>query len=144
MLDYAAAHDMPVVSGGDRHGLEANCCLNLTDARTFSEFAAEIRRERVSRILLMPHYRQRHTLRVIHHLWEILRDDPDHGLGWNRWDDRIFYRNDAGVELSLRQIWKGHPPRLASVFVGLVKLMGHGPVRSAVRAALSLEQETEL
>jgi len=144
LLDYAAARGLPVVSGGDRHGLEANSCLNLTNAKTFSEFAAEVRYERVSRILLMPHHRQRHALRVIHHLWEILRDDPDHGLGWHRWDDRIFYRNDAGEEHSLREIWQGRPPRLAALFVGLVKLMGHAPVRSAVRAALSLEQETVL
>lgn len=145
VLAYAAGRGIPVVSGGDRHGLEANSCLNLTDADSFGAFATELRTTGTSRILLMPNYRQGLTLRVIHHLWEILRDEPDHGLGWVRWDDRVFYRDKAGVERSLREIWQNRPPRIVSAFVGLVKLMGHAPVRNAVRAALSsAEQESGL
>jgi hypothetical protein len=143
-LAYASEHGIPVVSGGDRHGIEANSCLNLTNARSFAEFATEIRHRRVSHILLMPHHHQHRTWRVIRHIWEILRDEPDHGLGWRRWDDRMFYRDKAGVEHSLREMWNGRPPRIVSAFVGLVKLMGHAGVRNAVRAALSVEQETGL
>lgn len=141
---YANAHKIPVVNGGDRHGLEANSCLNLTNATSFAEFAAEVRERRESHVLLMPHHHQRLTWRVIRHLWEILRDDPDHGLGWTRWDDRIFYRDRNGEERSLRESWNGRPPRIVSAFVGLVKLMGHAPVRNALRAALSAEQEPGL
>ncbi len=35
--------ETPVISGGDRHGCEPNGVINLTAARTFSEFAQEVR-----------------------------------------------------------------------------------------------------
>lgn len=139
-LECAAQLDIPVVSGGDRHGHEPNSCLNLTDAVSFADFARELKQSRRSTMLLLPHQSQRHALRLIHHLWEILRDDPDHGLGWRRWDDRIFYRDKAGEERSLRDHWGDRPPTLARVFVGLVHLMGHEPVRQFVRSALSARQ----
>lgn len=131
----------PTVSGGDRHGLEPNSCLNLTDAASFEEFAAGIRHERCSEVLLLPHHFQPHTLRVIHHLWEILRDDPDHGLGWTRWDERVFFRDKTGTDRPLRYFWGDRTPVLAWTFVRMVQLFGHGPVRNAVRAALSAGHE---
>lgn len=126
---------IPVVSGGDRHGHEPNSCLNLTNATEFADFAAELKRTGQSTILLMPHQSQNHVLRVIHHLWEILRDDPAHGLGWHRWDDRVFYRDRAGNVRSLRDHWGNHPPGLVWWFVGLVHLVGHEPVRQLLRSA---------
>src|SRR5262249_48856051 len=36
----------PVISGGDRHGCEANALINLTRATTMTEFVHEIRCER--------------------------------------------------------------------------------------------------
>jgi len=130
---------LPLVSGGDRHGIEPSSCLNLTDAASFAEFAAEVRHEKRSEILLMPHYFHHRAFRVIQHIAGILRDDPDHGLGWRRWDDRMFFRDKRGVVRSLREFWNGRPPALASAFVGVVRLMGHEPVRQAVRAALGEE-----
>jgi hypothetical protein len=139
--EYAHLAHLPMVSGGDRHGAEPNACLNLTEADSFAGFAAEVRRERVSRVLLQPQYFQPRTVRVIHHMWEILRDDPDHGLGWTRWNQRIFYRDNTGVIRPLAECWGGKPPFILSAFVRMVQLMGHAPVRQAVRTALSLGQE---
>lgn len=136
-MDLAGRLGLPVVAGGDRHGLEPNSCLNVTDAPDFTAFAAEVRHERRSEVLLLPHHFHRHTMRVIHHLWEILREDPDHGLGWRHWDERVFYRDRFGVTRSLREHWGDRPPRLAAAFVGLVHLLRHEPVRQAVRAAVS-------
>ena len=140
-MQCAADKDMPVVAGGDRHGLEPNSCLNLTSAATFAEFAAEVRHGRHSEILLLPHHFERGALRVIHHMWEILRDDPDHGLGWRRWDERIFFRDKQGVVRPLRAYWGERPPALVWTFVKLVHLMGHAPIRHVVRATLSLGQQ---
>ena len=42
-VELARAHGRPIVSGGDRHACEPSACLNLTNARTFAEFVAEIR-----------------------------------------------------------------------------------------------------
>jgi hypothetical protein len=136
-LDCAQQRGFPVVSGGDRHGLEPNSCINVTAASTFDDFAAEVRHERHSEMLLLPHHFQRHALRVIHHIWEILRDDPEHGYGWKRWDDRVFFTGRDGVDRSLREYWGDRPPAIVKAFIQLVHLMGHPPVRQAVRAALS-------
>lgn len=132
---------IPVLSGGDRHGHEPNSCLNLTAAKTFAEFVSEVKNTGRSTILLMPHQSQNHALRVIHHLWEILRDDPAHGLGWTRWDERVFYRDLAGEVRSLRDHWGDHPPGLVWWFVGLVHLMGHEPVRQLLRSAFSARHQ---
>jgi len=137
-LDCALQRGFPVVSGGDRHGLEPNSCINVTTAASFDDFAAEVRHERRSEMLLLPHHLQRHSLRVIHHIWEILRDDPDHGYGWERWDDRVFFTGRDGVDRSLREYWGDRPPAIVKAFIQLVHLMGHQPVRQALRAALSL------
>lgn len=143
-LTFDCAHQLGllVVSGGDRHGLEPNSCLNLTDTTDFASFAAEVRKERHSEILLLPHHFQRHSLRVIHHIWEILRDDPDHGLGWARWDERVFFTDKHGVDRCLREYWGERPPALVSAFIKLIHLLGHEPVRQAVRAAFSLREES--
>ena len=54
----------PVVSGGDRHGLEPNAMINLTSAATFKEFAEEIRIEQVSNMAIQPQYREPLALRT--------------------------------------------------------------------------------
>lgn len=140
-FDCAQQLGFPVVSGGDRHGLEPNSCVNLTASASFEDFTAEVRHERRSEMLLLPHHFQRHSLRVIHHIWEILRDDPDHGYGWERWDERVFFTGRDGVDRSLREYWGDRPPAIVKAFIQLVHLMGHQPVRQAVRAALSFGQQ---
>ncbi len=42
-IDFAVESSKPVISGGDRHALEANTVLNLTNAETFEEFVEEMR-----------------------------------------------------------------------------------------------------
>src|SRR5580704_11196679 len=42
VIELAAAWQRPLVSGGDRHGLEPSGALNLTSAISFSEFIDEI------------------------------------------------------------------------------------------------------
>jgi hypothetical protein len=41
VIDLARYFGKPLISGGDRHALEPNTILNLTNAATFSEFADE-------------------------------------------------------------------------------------------------------
>jgi hypothetical protein len=140
IFDLAERFCLPLISGGDRHGYEPNANLNLTDAATFSEFVAEIR-DGSSHVLFMPHYRENRTGRVIHHLWEVLRDDESHGLGWKRWNDRIFYQCDDGTVKPFAEVWGVHAPPLVRAFVRVVKMMAHAPVRNAVRRMLPQEQE---
>ena len=46
--------NMLLISGGDRHGVEPNANINLTNATSFTEFVHEIRREKKSDMLFMP------------------------------------------------------------------------------------------
>jgi hypothetical protein len=48
--------NMLLISGGDRHGVEPNANLNLTNATSFTEFVHEVRREKKSDMLFMPQY----------------------------------------------------------------------------------------
>ncbi len=131
----AVNHSLPTISGGDRHGCEPNVCLNLTNAASFAEFVQEVRAG-FSEVLFLPEYRNHTTFRVMHQMWEILRDNDSHGLGWRNWSDRIFYRCASGEVKSLRQLWGGQIPPILTCFIRLVKLMSHSPVRNALRAAL--------
>jgi hypothetical protein len=46
--------NMLLIAGGDRHGVEPNATLNLTNAASFTEFVYEIRREKRSNVLFLP------------------------------------------------------------------------------------------
>lgn len=136
-------YGLPLISGGDRHGHEPNANLNLTDAVTFSEFIAEIR-DGASHLLFMPHYRENRLGRMLNQIWEVLRDDDLHGLGWKRWSDRIFCQHDDGTVQSLADFWGPQAPRAIRIFLRLVNLMAHAPVRHAVRRVLRPEQDAGL
>ena len=45
------ARNVPVVSGGDRHGREPNAILNLSAAESFADFVHEVRYERKSHVV---------------------------------------------------------------------------------------------
>lgn len=137
----ADAIGLPVISGGDRHGFEPNACINLTNASSFAEFVDEVRRDRWSGVLFMPQYREPLKMRILQNMCEIIEENPSHGFGWTRWCDRVFYRTDEGVEKSVIELWNGKPPGVVSRFVGLMSLVKHRPVRSALRIALSEQQE---
>jgi hypothetical protein len=92
VCDLAAGAGLPVVSGGDRHGVEPNANVNLTGAQTFDEFAGEVRRGR-STVLFLPQYRKSTRLRTVRLMCDVLRDRP--GSCWN---DRIFYRGKPLTE----------------------------------------------
>ena len=99
----------PVISGGDRHVIEPNACLNLTNASSFAEFAAEIR-SGWSDVFLASHYRTSHAARVFHNIVDVFRTYENHQLGWTDWSDRVFYTLQDGTIASLSQLWKDGPP----------------------------------
>jgi hypothetical protein len=72
---------------------------------------------------------------------DILQDDPNHGMGWVRWSDRVFYLTDTGLVKSLNELWDGGFPRIVNQFVSLVNLVKHRRVRSALPFALDDRQE---
>jgi hypothetical protein len=137
----AERHGLPVLSGGDRHGREPNACLNLTNARSFAEFVDEVRGDGWSDVLFMPQYREPLKMRILENMCDILEDDPNHGRGWVRWSDRVFYLTDEGQEKSLTVFWHGRYPGVVNRFVSLMGLVKHRHIRSALRLALGEKQE---
>lgn len=144
VVALAARVGMPLISGGDRHGVEPNACVNLTNAGTFAEFVEEIRNDGWSDVLFLPQYREPFRMRILDNLFQILQDDPQHSNGWVHWSARVFYLNQFGVVKSLAEIWGNHPPAVVHRFVRLMMLFGHARVRSALRFALSEAEEFAL
>jgi hypothetical protein len=141
VIELSRATGLPMVGGGDRHACEPATLLNLTGAATFEEFIEEVRVRRRSHVLFLPPYREPRRLRIIEALGQILGRYPEHSLGWSEWSDRIFYRDAAGVTVSLTQAWGERQPVALKRFVGLVRLLGGRQIRPALRFALAEKEE---
>lgn len=133
---------LPLVSGGDRHGLEPNANINLTNARTFAGFVEEIRCGHASDVLFLPQYRTALVLRVLDTICDVLRANPAHALGWAHWTDRVFRHTESGVR-PLSSDWNGKakPPAIVRLFLTSIRMADSHPIRSAMRVALGGEEE---
>jgi len=105
----AHALEKPVVSGGDRHALEPNAVLDLTNAASFAEFVEQVRAGRTD-VLVTDQYREPFPLRILQSLEEVLQDYEGHGRGWRRWSDRVFYRCDDGIVRPLTTLFANGVP----------------------------------
>jgi hypothetical protein len=121
-IELAKAHSRPVISGGDRHACEPSACVNLTNASSFSEFAAEVRDGRSS-VVFMPHYQRPMALRILEASSDILRTYPEFP-GRERWLDRFFYRSEEGVARSLATLWKDQEPWVLKPATGTLQAWG--------------------
>ncbi len=135
-MELARANNLPVVSGGDRHGCDPSPVLNLTAAADFAEFAQEVRCGR-SVIAVLPRLLESRKVRLFETAFDILRDHPNHGLGWVRWSDRVFYQREDGTVTSLSRLWGRRQPGTVSGVVGLMGLLGGQAMRPALRWALA-------
>jgi hypothetical protein len=130
----------PLVSGGDRHGCEPNANVNLTNAGSFAEFVEEIRVDGMSDVLFMPQYREGRRLRYVETIWDVLRDYPEHP-NRVRWSDRVFFRQDNGVDAPVSSFWKRGDPEVLQLFFSVVGLIQQPSLRPVLRLALSERQE---
>lgn len=121
VVELAADSGRPLISGGDRHACEPSACINLTNAGSFSEFAAEVR-EGFSEVLFMPQYREPLALRLAEMCWDALRPYPG-SAGRERWIDRVFYRCDDGVARPVAQIWRGETPPALRIVTGALQAL---------------------
>ena len=104
VVELANTCQLPIVSGGDRHGRTPNSVLNLTNATSFGQFAREIRNEKRSVILLMPEYRRALVDRKLKTASDVLRTYPTHPAGRQRWNDRVTYERH-GIVRPLAERW---------------------------------------
>ncbi len=141
VLDLARLNAMPVVSGGDRHGCDPSPVVNLTNAVKFSEFAQEVREGR-SVIAVLPRFRESRKVRLFETAFDVLRDHPDHGLGWVHWSDRVFYRHPDGTVASVSKLWGRKQPGTVSSFINLMSVLRRQQIRPALRWALAEPEAT--
>ncbi len=124
VVKLAEAWKKPIISGGDRHTLEPNACVNVTNAADFREFVDEVRRDQRSEIVMLPHYHQAHATRIFHNMLDVFRTYEDHGCGWKEWGDRVFYSMHDGHVQSLAEMWGERPPQVVRAFVGFMQFAG--------------------
>lgn len=130
--------NMLLISGGDRHGVEPNANINLTNAASFTEFVHEIRRERRSHVLFMPQYAQPWKHRILQSTIDVVRNYPTFPQGSRNWDERVFHPDSNGAVRPLSELWpKGSSPTWMRAVIGMVQILGRGPVAGGLRIAWS-------
>jgi hypothetical protein len=137
--------NMLLVSGGDRHGVEPNANINLTNAQSFTEFVHEIRRERKSNLLFMPQYAEPWKHRILQSTIDAVRNYPEFPQGSRNWDERVYHPDRNGVVRPLSEVWpKGRAPHAMRAVIGAVQLMGRGLVSGGLRMAWSEAHQLRL
>ncbi|HUX43255.1 MAG TPA: hypothetical protein VMV57_00760 [Terracidiphilus sp.] len=137
--------NMLLISGGDRHGVEPNANINLTNATSFTEFVHEVRRQRRSNVLFMPQYAEPWKHRLLQSTLDAIREYPDFPQGSRTWDERAYHPDANGMVRPLSEIWpKGRAPRGIGWTIRLVQLLGKGPVSGGLRLAWSDSQQLRL
>jgi hypothetical protein len=127
----ASEVELPVISGGDRHGCAPNALLNLTTAGTFAEFAEEVR-EGCSTVLIMPEYRQHLLLRTLASASDVMRHYPWRPEG-QYWTDRVSYEAEGLRPLS--EVWPHGGPFWVRSSVRVLHLLTNPLLRPMVGAA---------
>ncbi len=130
--------NLPLVSGGDRHGREPNAILNLSHATTFPDFVNEIRREGRSHVVFMPQYHDPLRMRILQTMVDVVRDYPENFQGRKTWADRVYYRDPITGQVSpISAIWTDGGPAVVKHFIAAMRLVEWRGVRSALRLALN-------
>jgi hypothetical protein len=108
VMSLASKWKRPIISGGDRHGFEPNGVVNMTNARSFSQFAQEIRSDRASVVVFMRQYQQPLMFRKLRVAWDVLKTSKGISGDRRQWSDRIFLPWIDGRVLPLSsQEWSG-------------------------------------
>jgi len=136
IVALAERFGLPIVSGGDRHGRTPNAVLNLTNAGTFSEFVSEIRRDKVSEVLVTPEYWRDLLARKLESIADFFRVYPEHPRGQQRWTDRVFVRLEDDVVRPLSNYWKSTAPTWVKSVMWLVCLVESKSLQTALRMAI--------
>ena len=119
----AARWGQLLISGGDRHGMEANANINLTNATSFNEFVREVRVERRSHVHFLEQYKGSWQQRIMDSTVDAVVNHAEFSPGWQRWDERAFHPDANGVMQPLSELWvNGRVPLLLHAAVAVVRL----------------------
>ena len=95
VVPLAEEWDLPVISGGDRHGCRPNTMLNLSQAESWGEFVDDVRNSRPLDVLVLPAYEEPVRFREFATAGDVLRRYPHHPYGRRRFTDRIWAELDG-------------------------------------------------
>ena len=138
----AAQHGKLLISGGDRHGIEPNANINLTNATSFTEFVHEVRYQGISNLLFMPQYAEPWKHRILQSTLDAIKDYPEFPQGSRRWDERVYHPDQAGVVRPVSELWAtGEAPSYLMFVIKAVRLMGSGPISGSLRRAWDESRE---
>jgi hypothetical protein len=143
VIALAKTQRKPVISGGDRHAMEPNALLNLTNAETFEEFAEEVR-DGWSNVFVLRHYREQYEQRIFHNMIDVLRTYEHHANGWRLWSDRVFYLWHDGEVRSLTESFGDRTPAAVRLFVGAMQFAAAPRMRRFLRGAFANPEEVTL
>jgi hypothetical protein len=135
VIRLAQSCGLPVVAGGDRHGLSANAVVTLAAAQCFDAFAEEIRSREVCSLLLLPQYFYPRTHRALRTATEALRHYRDFPVGKRYWTDRIHIRVDNESYRPLSHHWGSSGPWWLEMAIWLTGVLGSHPARMAFQLA---------
>lgn len=134
----AEAWDMVLISGGDRHGVEPNAAINLTNSASFDEFVSEIRNDRRSVVLLMPQYAHPWKHRILQAAVDAVRHYPHFPPGSQKWDERVYHPDRNGLPQPLSSLWPdGTAPGPMRWGIAALQLVGSGAFSRPLRLAWS-------
>ena len=134
-----------MISGGDRHGLEPNANVNLTNARSFREFVDEVRIDRQSHVLFMDQYAKPWEGRILQSTLNAVTDFPEFIEGWQRWDERAFHPDPQGNMRSLKELWaRERAPWPLRMAIEVVRLGRSEVFRNGLSAALRVSDSMPL
>ncbi len=137
VIEMAEALNIPICTGGDRHGCKPNTVVNLTNSETFEEFVEEIRVDRRSEVVLMPEYSKPLHSRQLQSFSEILKLYPEFPEGRRRWFDRVYFDTGSGKGLSPLSAygWKLGGPRWLRAAIWTLGFLGSPRMRPAFALA---------
>ncbi len=136
-IDLAESIGIPLVTGGDRHGCKPNTVINVTNAKTFAEFADEVRTDKHSEVVLMPAYEQPLHSRQLESFAEILSHYPHFRAERQKWFQRVHFDNgDGGGARPLTEYgWVRGGPLWLRVAIWVLGVSGSPMMRPVFRAA---------
>jgi hypothetical protein len=125
---------LPLISGGDRHALAPNAVLNVTHAKAFVEFAAEVR-DGVSHVVVMPEYDEPLVARVLESVADVLNPQRK-PRRTERWTDRVTCESE-GLVRPLSHHWPDGGPLWVRAAIGTFRLVSAPPALLLWRAVLA-------
>lgn len=145
VLALAREYDLPVVSGGDRHGCQPNTVINISRSNSFAEFVDEVRTDKHSEVVVMPEYKQPLHSRQLQSFSEILDTHLTLSEDRVRWFDRVFFDlGDGRGAITLADHgWKRGGPTWLRAAIWTLGFLGSPAVRPVFGAVLKRQDRVD-